>query len=121
MSHISTQLVTNESWESLCDFYDSAMKQAVKFSSLSFFHRVSIDKKIPGDVRRLRNRGARQLDALTKEIAVPLGQYMKGFPVFKRLHPFEQALLSLTLGDGVYERTLAQVDTLRKTALEVGF
>jgi nucleolar GTP-binding protein len=64
-------------------------------------------------------RAARQLDTLTKEVAVPLGKYMKGFPEVSKLHPFEQALLELTLGAGTYENTLARVNTLRKSVLEV--
>ena len=59
------------------------------------------------------------MDTLTKEVAVPLGQYMKGFPPLQRLHPFEQAMLELTCGRNPYERALAKVDSLRKSILEV--
>ena len=60
------------------------------------------------------------MDALTKELAVPLGRYCKAFPPPGRLHPFERALLALTVGEQRYEDTLQRVDTLRKTVLEVG-
>ena len=45
---------------------------------------------------------------------------MKGFPKRQRLHPFERALLDLTVGTAHYERTMMRVDALRKGALELG-
>ena len=63
-------------------------------------------------------RAAKQMDTLTKEVAVPLGTYMKGFPPVQRLHPFEQAMLELTWGTQTYERVLSKVDSLRKSILE---
>ena len=58
------------------------------------------------------------MDTLTKEVAVPLGVYMKGFPTLHRLHPFEQAMLELTWGTQTYERVLSKVDSLRKSVLQ---
>ncbi len=58
------------------------------------------------------------MDTLTKEVAVPLGTYMKGFPSVQRLHPFEQAMLELTWGTQTYEKVLTKVDSLRKSILE---
>lgn len=58
------------------------------------------------------------MDTLTKEVAVPLGVYMKGFPTVQRLHPFEQAMLELTSGTQAYEKVLSKVDSLRKSILQ---
>ena len=44
---------------------------------------------------------------------------MKGFPHPSRLHPFERALLELTLGEARYCLAVERVDTLRKAMLEV--
>ena len=63
---------------------------------------------------------AKQLDALTKELTVPLGKWLKGFPEVVTLHPFEVALLELTLGEDRYDKTLRRVDALRKRLLETG-
>jgi nucleolar GTP-binding protein len=63
---------------------------------------------------------AKQLDALTKELTVPMGKWLKGFPQVMTLHPFEVALLELTLGDDRYDKTLRRVDALRKRLLETG-
>ena len=64
-------------------------------------------------------RAARQLDTLTKELTGPLSRYVKGFPHPSRLHPFERALLELTLGEARYCMAVERVDTLRKAMLEV--
>ena len=51
---------------------------------------------------------------------VPLGRRVEGFPNPGALHPFEVALLELTLGGGRYEKTMNRVNSLRKRLLEVG-
>ena len=61
------------------------------------------------------------MDTLTKEVAVPLGMYMKSFPAVQRLHPFEQAMLELTWGTQTYEKVLGKVDSLRKSILQASF
>ena len=54
-----------------------------------------------------------------KELCVPLGAYIKSFPAPSRLHPFERALLELTVGAGTCERVLARVEALRRSTVEV--
>ncbi|XP_024376534.1 nucleolar GTP-binding protein 1 isoform X2 [Physcomitrium patens] len=77
-------------------------------------------KGIQNAAKRERNRGAKQLDALTKELTIPLKGYVKNFPECQQLHPYEQSLLELTLGPGTYEETLRRVDLLRKRILDYG-
>ena len=72
------------------------------------------------DAQKARKRAAQQLDALTKALTQPLGTYVSGFPSPTRLHPFERALLDLTVGTAAYERTLLRIDALRKGTLELG-
>jgi nucleolar GTP-binding protein len=63
---------------------------------------------------------AKQLDALTKELTVPLGQWLKGFPEVSALHPFEVALLELTLGEDRYDKTLKRwVHTARTRLVSI--
>lgn len=59
------------------------------------------------------------MDTLTKEVCMPLGKYMKGFPAVHRLHPFEIAMLELTCGTAPYEQALSRIDSLRKSLLQV--
>ncbi|PIN09980.1 hypothetical protein CDL12_17438 [Handroanthus impetiginosus] len=90
------------------------------YSALRKAKRISPTKGIANAAKRERNRGAKQLDALMKELAVPLRMYKENFPNKRNLHPYERSLIELTLGDGNYEEVLSKVDNLRKTLVSVG-
>lgn len=81
--------------------------------------RVTASKGLK-DAARERNKSAKQLDALTSGLCKPLKEYVKGFPAPERLHPFERALLELTLSDKKYRTTLESVDLIRKGMLGIG-
>ncbi|XP_058736805.1 nucleolar GTP-binding protein 1-like [Vicia villosa] len=89
-------------------------------SALRKARRVSATKGIVNIAKREKNKGAKQLDALMKELAVPLRTYVEKFPNKKHLHPYERSLIELTLGDGYYEKVLGNVDRLRKRVVSVG-
>ncbi|KAK3037791.1 hypothetical protein RJ639_030710 [Escallonia herrerae] len=93
------------------DIFHSAMRKA---------KRVPPTKGIANAAKRERNKGAKQLDALMKELAVPLRTYRDNFPSKKHLHPYERSLIELTLGDGNYEEVLWKIDALRKKVNSVG-
>uniref|UniRef100_A0A1D1YG71 Nucleolar GTP-binding protein 1 n=1 Tax=Anthurium amnicola TaxID=1678845 RepID=A0A1D1YG71_9ARAE len=82
--------------------------------------RVCPTKGIANIAKREKNKGAKQLDALMKELAVPLRGYLENFPKKQVLHPYERSLVELTLGEGNYEQVLGRVDSLRKKILSVG-
>ncbi|EEC82931.1 hypothetical protein OsI_27892 [Oryza sativa Indica Group] len=77
-------------------------------------------KGIANIAKRERNKGAKQLDALMKEISVPLRTYTENFPKRRDLHPYERSLIELTFGEGYYEKVIARVDALRKKINSVG-
>ncbi|KAI9080602.1 hypothetical protein K1719_037463 [Acacia pycnantha] len=89
-------------------------------SALRKARRVSPTKGIVNAAKREKNKGAKQLDALMKELAVPLRTYVENFPKKTYLHPYETSLIELTLGDGYYEMVLGKVDALRKKLVSVG-
>ena len=89
-------------------------------SGLKRAGRVTPTKGLRDPTLKERNRSAKQLDALTTALCKPLGEYVKGFPRVERLHPFERALLELTLKDDKYETTLRRVDVARKAMLSIG-
>ncbi|XVE86221.1 hypothetical protein DITRI_Ditri18aG0018100 [Diplodiscus trichospermus] len=93
------------------DIFHSALRKA---------KRVLPTKGIANIAKRERNRGAKQLDALMKELAVPLRVYIENFPKRMHLHPYERSLIELTLGEGNYEDVLKKVDALRKKVVSVG-
>ncbi|CAK9182093.1 unnamed protein product [Ilex paraguariensis] len=92
----------------------------ILYSAMRKARRVSSTKGIANIAKRERNRGAKQLDALMKELAVPLRTYKESFPNKKHLHPYEKSLIELTLGDGNYEEVLGKIDALRKKVVSVG-
>ncbi|KAJ0052407.1 hypothetical protein Pint_00027 [Pistacia integerrima] len=92
----------------------------ILYSAMRKAKRVSPTKGIANIAKRERNRAAKQLDALMKELAVPLRSYLENFPKKKYLHPYERSLIELTLGDGIYEEVLKKVDALRKKVVSVG-
>jgi len=61
-------------------------------------------KGIANIAKRERNKGAKQLDALMKELSVPLRTYTENFPKRRDLHPYERSLIELTFGEGYYEQ-----------------
>lgn len=88
-------------------------------SALRRAARIPGNKAIKNKAQHARNLAARRLDALTQEIATPLGKIMKCFPRCDQLHPFERALLDLILGIESYETRLWRLNELRKSCLEV--
>ncbi|GAB4862017.1 hypothetical protein Ancab_037271 [Ancistrocladus abbreviatus] len=92
----------------------------ILYSALKKAKKVSPTKGIANIAKRERNRGAKQLDAFMKELAVPLRTYIENFPNKKYLHPYEKSLIELTLGDGNYEEVLQKVDDLRKKVVSSG-
>ncbi|KAL5220428.1 hypothetical protein ABZP36_025141 [Zizania latifolia] len=77
-------------------------------------------KGITNIAKRERNKGAKQLDALMKELSVPLRTYTENFPKRRDLHPYERSLIELTFGEGYYEKAIVRVDALRKKINSVG-
>ena len=82
--------------------------------------RVRPDPKIKNEAARARSAAARRLDALAQALCTPVGALTRAFPPVASLHPFDAALLTLTLGEGRYEKSLARVDAGRRSALQAG-
>lgn len=89
-------------------------------SALKKARNVGPTRGIGNIAKRERNKGAKQLDALTKELAFPLRVYIEKFPREHHLHPYEYALIDLTFGTGKYEEVLENVNMFRKKILDVG-
>lgn len=92
----------------------------ILFSALRKARRVTPTKGIANAAKREKNKGAKHLDALMKELTLPLKTYKENFPNKRHLHPYERSLIELTLGDGNYEEVLGKVDSLRKKVVSVG-
>ncbi|XP_076889936.1 uncharacterized protein LOC143540855 [Bidens hawaiensis] len=92
----------------------------ILYSALRKARRVTPTKGIANAAKREKNKGAKQLDALMKELTLPLKTYKEKFPNKRHLHPYERSLIELTLGDGNYEEVLGKVDSLRKKLVSAG-
>lgn len=80
---------------------------------------VGVNIKIKNEAAKARSLAARQMDALMKGLSVPLTGYIEGFPKLHRLHPFDAALLELTVTEARYTSVLSKVNTLRRSMSEV--
>ncbi|KAI5062895.1 hypothetical protein GOP47_0021442 [Adiantum capillus-veneris] len=89
-------------------------------SALRKARNIGPTKGICNIAKRERNKGAKQLDTLTKELALPLRVYIEKFPRNQHLHAYEYSLIDLTFGTGKYEEVLENVNTFRKKILDVG-
>ncbi|KAJ9520108.1 hypothetical protein QJQ45_030036 [Haematococcus lacustris] len=89
-------------------------------SALKRASRVVASATIKNEAEKERHRAARQMDTLMKELSVPLSRYVNGFPDPDRLHPFDAALLQLTVNIAMYRSVLSKVDSLRKAVQEQG-
>lgn len=83
-------------------------------------NRIQPNQKLKNKFANAKNLAARRLDALAKELTVPLGKMLSSFPVEGSMHPFEIALLDLTIGLDSYSKRLKKMDNLRRSCLEVG-
>jgi nucleolar GTP-binding protein len=88
-------------------------------SALKRAERVGYNKKLKNEGARAKNRAARQLDTLMKELTGPLGRYETGFVNVDQLHPFERALLELTIGEEQYTNSVHGVKALRKSVVGI--
>jgi len=77
-------------------------------------------KGIANIAKRERNKGAKQLDALMKELSVPLRTYTENFPKRRDLHPYDRSLTELTFWEGYYEQVLGRVAAIRQRITSVG-
>ena len=99
---------------SAAEIADSAAKRA---------HRIGPSKQAVRSSNtkiRERSRTVQQLDELTKQLTAPLNLAVRGFPARRMLHPYEAAVVDLTLGEGAYEARLKRVEAIRKRITNVG-
>jgi nucleolar GTP-binding protein len=97
-----------------------AQSKDILLSGLKRSQRITHTSGLRVPLLKERNKSAKQLDGLTTALCKPLGEYVKGFPKIERLHPFERALLELTVDPEVYAKTIAEVDQARKSMLTMG-
>ncbi len=69
---------------------------------------------------RARELSARKIQAITDNLADPLHKVVKQYPSVDRLHPFDRALLELTVDVDGFRQALGGIDWARKEVLRLG-
>lgn len=69
---------------------------------------------------RARELSSRKIQAITDNLAEPLQKIVKQYPSVDRLHPFDRALLELTVDVDGFRQALGGIDWARKEVLRLG-
>lgn len=89
-------------------------------SALKRARKVPYSQTIKNETKKEVNRITRQLDTLKASLSSPLTRFLEDFPDPQRLHPFDQALLNLTVGEKAYLGVLKKVAAVRNGIHETG-
>lgn len=79
--------------------------------------RAGSNARLKNAAAKARNRATRALDAAMKAVSAQLAGYVGGFPDPRRLHPFDAALLELTVGARRYDAAVRRVEGVRRAAV----
>ena len=97
-----------------------AAASELKTSARKKATRATPGKGLKDPALREMSLSVKRLQAMTSGYCNPLKTYVKGFPNPDRFHPFERALLELTLSDKKYRTTVEAVDKMRKILYGIG-
>jgi len=69
---------------------------------------------------RARLTAVRKINSVADNISNPLHSYVKAFPSFDNIHPFDRSIIDLTVGVDKLRKALGAVDWARKEVLMIG-
>ena len=69
---------------------------------------------------RARLTAVRKINSVADNIANPLHSYVKAFPSFDNIHPFDRSIIDLTVGVDKLRKSLGGSDWARKEILMIG-
>ena len=69
---------------------------------------------------RARLTAVRKIHSVADNIANPLHTYVKAFPSFDNIHPFDRSIIDLTVGVDKLRKSLGASDWARKEVLMIG-
>lgn len=69
---------------------------------------------------RARLTAVRKIHSVADNIANPLHSYVKAFPSFDNIHPFDREIIDLTVGVDKLRKSLGAADWARKEVLMIG-
>ena len=79
-----------------------------------------IEQKIKSADVRARVTSTRKVQALTDNLSQPLKKYVHAFPSFDNIHPFDYAIIDLTVGVDDLRHSLGGIDWAADKVIEIG-
>ena len=79
-----------------------------------------VEEKVRNADYRARLTAVRKIHSVADNIANPLHTYVKAFPSFDNIHPFDRSIIDLTVGVDKLRKSLGASDWARKEVLMIG-
>ena len=79
-----------------------------------------VEESVRNTDYRARLTAVRKIHSVADNIANPLHSYVKVFPSFDTIHPFDRSIIDLTVGVDKLRKALGAADWARKEVLMVG-
>ena len=78
-----------------------------------------VEEKVRNPDYRARLTAVRKIHSVADNLANPMISYVKAFPSFDRIHPFDREIIDLTVGVDKLKKSLGAVDWARKEILMI--
>ena len=78
-----------------------------------------VEEKVKNADYRARLTAVRKIHSVADNLANPMISYVKAFPSFDAIHPFDREIIDLTVGVDMLKKSLGAVDWARKEVLMI--
>ena len=78
-----------------------------------------VEEKVRNADYRARLTAVRKIHSVADNLANPMISYVKAFPSFDTIHPFDREIINLTVGVDMLKKSLGAVDWARKEVLMI--
>ena len=78
-----------------------------------------VEEKVRSADYRARLTAVRKIHSVADNLANPMISYVKAFPSFDLIHPFDREIIDLTVGVDMLKKSLGAVDWARKEVLMI--
>ena len=78
-----------------------------------------VEEKVRNADYRARLTAVRKIHSVADNLANPMVSYVKAFPSFDTIHPFDREIIDLTVGVDMLKKSLGAVDWARKEVLMI--
>ena len=78
-----------------------------------------VEEKVRNPDYRARLTAVRKIHSVADNLANPMISYVKAFPSFDTIHPFDREIIDLTVGVDMLKKSLGAIDWARKEVLMI--